>query len=96
MAKSKTTSLSKARTIQEIGTFWDSHSLVDYWDQTKDVEMTVRAKRRNRVTVDPDVYSQIEEQAHINGVLPETLVNLWLAEKLHRAKRMNRAKAATS
>lgn len=93
MAKSKTTSISKARTIREVGAFWDTHSLSDYWDQTSAVEITVRAKRRNRVTVDPDVYSQIEEHAHINGVQPETLVNIWLAEKLHRAKKLPRAKA---
>ncbi len=93
MARNRT-SISKASSIEEIGEFWDTHSLADYWDQTKEVEFIVRAKRRHRITVDPEVYSQIEEQAHINGVLPETLVNLWLAEKLQRAKRLQRAKAA--
>jgi len=76
------TSISKARTLEEISEFWDSHSLSDYWDQTHEVEFEVRAKRRRRVTLDPDVYSRVESQAHTRGILPETLVNLWLAERL--------------
>ena len=35
-------------------------------------------------TLDPDVYTFIEAQAHKRGVSPETLVNLWLAERQPR------------
>lgn len=76
------TSISKARTLDEIADFWDTHSLADYWDQTREVEFEVRAKRRRRVTLDPAVYAQIEAQAQVRGLLPETLINLWLAERL--------------
>ncbi len=76
------TSISKARTLEEIADFWDTHSLADYWDQTYEVEFDVRAKRRRRVTLDPEVYAQLEVQARARGILPETLVNLWLAERL--------------
>ena len=76
------TSISKARTLEEIANFWDTHSLSDYWDQTHEVEFEVRAKRRRRVTLDPKVYAQLEVQARARGILPETLVNLWLAERL--------------
>ena len=34
----KITGISKAGTVEEIAEFWDSHSLTDYWDQTKPVE----------------------------------------------------------
>jgi hypothetical protein len=77
-----TTSISKAKTLEEIAEFWDTHSLADYWDQTHEVEFTVRAFPRHRVTLDPDIYTRIEEQAHLRGVQPETLVNLWLVERL--------------
>jgi hypothetical protein len=80
------TSISKARTLEEIADFWDTHSLSDYWDQTHEVEFEVRAKRRRRVTLDPEVYAQLEVQARARGLLPETLVNLWLAERLAGAK----------
>ena len=76
------TSISKARTLEEIAEFWDTHSLDDYWDETLEVDFEVRAKRRRRVTLDPAVYSQLEAQARARGLLPETLANLWLAERL--------------
>ena len=78
------TSISKAKSIEEIAEFWDTHSLADYWDQTYEVEFEVRARRRRRVTLDPEVYEKIETHARNRGVLPETLVNLWLSERLHK------------
>lgn len=89
MSESKHTqrsSISRARTPEEIGEFWDTHSLDDYWDQTHEVDFTVRAVQRRRVTVDPKIYEELEAEAHVRGVVPETLVNLWLAEKLHASK----------
>jgi len=35
--------------VEEIGDFWDNHSLADYWDQTHEVEFEVRAQHRRRV-----------------------------------------------
>ncbi len=80
------TSISKARTLEEIAEFWDTHSAADYWDQGHDVEFEVSTKRRHRVTLDPNVYAQIEEQARLCGLQPETLVNLWLNEHLSALK----------
>lgn len=79
------TSISKARTIEEIADFWDTHSIDDYWDQTHEVQFEIRVKKRRRVTIAPEVYTQIEAQARSRGILPETLVNLWLAERLQKA-----------
>ena len=76
------TDISKARSMEEIGNFWDTHSLDDYWDQTQEADFELRAHRRRRITLDPDVYVRIEAQAHARGLLPETLVNLWLTERL--------------
>ena len=78
------TSISKARTLEEIGDFWDEHSLADFWDQTHAVEFEVRARRRRRVTLEPELYQRIEEQALVRGVAPETLVNIWLVERLQQ------------
>ena len=39
------TCISKAKTLEEIGEFWDNHSLADYWEKTKEVEFNVRAKK---------------------------------------------------
>jgi len=78
------TSISQASSIEEIGAFWDTHSLDDYWDQTHEVEFDIRAERRRRITIDPEVYERLEALARTRGVLPETLVNLWIAERLQR------------
>ncbi len=76
------TSISKAKTLEEIADFWDTHSLADHWDETQEVNFEVRMQRRCRITLTPDIYEKIEKQARVQGVLPETLVNLWLAERL--------------
>ena len=78
----KKTSISQANTLEDIANFWETHSLDDFWDQTHEVEFTVRAKRRRRIVLDPEVYAKIQDCARIRGILPETLVNLWLSERL--------------
>ena len=44
------TSISKARTLEEIAEFWDTHSLADYWDQTYEVEFEIRAPKKTTAT----------------------------------------------
>ncbi len=76
------TSISKARNLEEIADYWDTHSLADHWDETYEVDFEVRMQRKCRVTLTPEIYQKIEKQALEQGILPETLVNLWLAERL--------------
>jgi hypothetical protein len=54
------TSISEAKTLEEIADFWNSHSLADYWEKTREVPFQVRATRRRRVTIDTEVFAQIE------------------------------------
>lgn len=82
----QTTSISKVQTLEEIGEFWDAHSLDDYWDETREAAFEVRAKQRKRVTVEPQIYKELEAEARVRGIVPETLINLWLAEKLQASK----------
>jgi len=76
------TSISKASTLSDIADFWDNNSLADYWDETKEVKFNIRAKKRNRVTIDPDIFVKVSTSSQRRGILPETLINLWLAEKI--------------
>ncbi len=80
------TSISKASSYEEIGEFWDTHSLDDHWDETKSVEFEVTARPRKRIAVEPQIYQALEAEAHLRGLVPEALANLWLAEKLHPSK----------
>jgi len=54
------TSISQSRTLEEIAEFWDTHSLADYADQIREVEIEVRASHR-RVTLDPKVFGSNTE-----------------------------------
>ena len=68
--------------IEEAAEFWDTHSLADYWDQTHEVEIEVHAPRRQWVPLAANLSLQAAERARREGVSVETLVNLWIAEKL--------------
>jgi hypothetical protein len=54
------TSIAQAHILEEIADFWDTHSLDDYWDQTREVEFEVRAKQRRRVALDEQVKVQAQ------------------------------------
>ncbi len=77
-------SISNAHSPEEIGEYWDSHSLADHWDQTHEVEFEIRAS--HRITLDPEVYARLEERARTRGVSLATLVNSWLVEHLSTDK----------
>jgi len=78
----KKSSISQANSIEEIAEFWDTQSLADYWDETHEVEFEVRALPRQRIVVAPELFEKLALQARIQGLSPETLANLWLAERL--------------
>jgi hypothetical protein len=83
-------SVSHATTPQGIGEFWDSHSLDDS-PMVREVDFEVHARRRHRVTIDPDLYEQVEMEARVRGVSPETLANRWLTEKVAHITRASKA-----
>ena len=35
-------------TPEEIGEFWDTHSLADYWDETDEVELQINLKSQQK------------------------------------------------
>ena len=76
------TDISNVRTEEEIADFWDTHSLDDHWEQTREAAFALRTQRRRRITLDPEVYDRIEAQARARGLMSETLVNLWLKDRI--------------
>jgi len=72
-------------TLAEAAEFWDSHDFADYWDETQEVEFEVRIPRRRRVSLAAHIEDRVAEEARQEGVSIETLVNLWLAERLRIA-----------
>jgi hypothetical protein len=78
MDGNKVSSISKADTVEKIGEFWDTHDFTDFDTDAPDVEVKVTCA----VPIEVDLFSSVEEQARKRGVSVETLVNLWLLEKL--------------
>jgi hypothetical protein len=77
--------ISKLRSYEELGEFWDTHSLAYYWDTTKEVHFDVDIKGRTKlVAIDDNLSQKISSIARKHGVSPETLINLWLQEKLNQ------------
>jgi hypothetical protein len=78
-------SIPEMKNYEQIIEFWDSHSLADYWDQTEpaDFEISPNARRRYLVAIDPDLLSRIQRLARTRGLSTESLVNLFLEQRLH-------------
>jgi CopG antitoxin of type II toxin-antitoxin system len=76
-------SISKANSPEKMGDFWDKHDFTELDDPNMpDAEFQVTAA----IAIEPDLLSDIEELAQIRGVKVETLVNLWLKEKVIETK----------
>ena len=78
MGKNRVSSVSKAHTLEKMGEFWDTHDLTDFDTDAPDVEFCISSN----IAIEPDLLSAIEQQANRRGITVETLVNLWLQEKL--------------
>jgi hypothetical protein len=77
------TSISKARTLREIGDFWDSHDAADFEAETCPVEFDVDTQtRRHYVAMDPDLLKRLRQEAQARGISAESLINQWLQERL--------------
>jgi hypothetical protein len=77
------TSLSKATSYQEIGEFWDNHDLTDFWEHTQAVTFDVDIQAEQRYCrVDHSLAEQVGNIARQRGISTETLLNLWLQEKI--------------
>jgi len=86
MRKSKT-SLSKASSYREIGEFWETHDLSDFWEQTKPVEFEVDIQtEQSYYPLERDLAAEVDKIAHQRGVSVETLLNLWVKEKILQQK----------
>jgi len=70
-------------TIEQAAEFWNTHSLADYEDLQKEVEFEIDLKaEKNYFAVEKELARSINKFAKLKGILPETLVNLWLKEKI--------------
>ena len=84
MAENKS-SISKASSYQEIGEYWDAHDAGEIWDETEEAEFEVDLESDVfYYAVETSLSSKLHRIAKLRGVSAETLVNLWLQEKVNQ------------
>ena len=82
MKKSKS-SISNGRSYKKIREFWDEHDLSDYWGKTRKVKFEVVLEPEvTYYPVEKDLSEKIQLEARKQGVPSDTLVNLWLEQKV--------------
>lgn len=72
---------------EEAGEFWDVHDIADYWDQTRETDLTFDLRRRHYfLGIDPRIARELQRISEADGISTETMANLWLQEKLQEEK----------
>ena len=81
--KRNKSSLSKAASYREIGEDWDVHDLAEAWAKTKKVKFEVQIETEaTYYAIEKDLSERIQTVAKKQGVSSNTLVNLWIQQKL--------------
>ena len=69
--------------FDEFDEFWNTHSSADYEDQMTPIEADIQlSSEKIYCPIAKDVMLQVRTRAHQQGVSAETLVNLWIQEKV--------------
>ena len=76
-------SLSKSKCCKEVGEFWDTHDLAEFWDQTRKASFEVNIESEvTYYSLDRRLAEKVQTVAQKHGVSADTLINLWVQEKL--------------
>jgi hypothetical protein len=69
--------------VEEAAEFWDSHDLSDYWDLTREAHFEVDIQRHVFLAaIEPQLAKKLTGLARKQGISTETLINVWLTEKV--------------
>lgn len=80
-------SVSEATAYREIGEFWDTHDISDCWVKTKTASFEVDIETEvTYYAVDKTLAEKVQSVAQKRGVTADTLINLWVQEKLQKMK----------
>ena len=85
--KQNKSSISRATSYKEIGDFWDKHEISEVWEKTKEASFDVDIDSEViYYAVDKTLSEEIQAIAQKRGVAADTLINLWVQEKLQEEK----------
>ncbi len=76
-------SVSRASSYLEMGEYWDEHDVEGAWDPERRVEIDFAIETdRHYFSIERGLSKKVLEAARSRGVSAETLLNLWVQEKL--------------
>ncbi|MBM3127717.1 MAG: hypothetical protein FJ009_03680 [Chloroflexi bacterium] len=91
MAKNKTKTMPKHRSLHETVEFFETHDMGDYMDAMPEAHFDINLQRRTHViALDDDLADKVTAIARAKHVPSQTLINSWLREKI-----MEQAKVAS-
>ena len=90
MQKSKTKSIPKFDSLNELVTFFENHDMGEYWDQMPEAHFDIDIKKRTHIfSLDEDLAETLTKIAREKRIPSSTLINEWLREKvMEQAKAM--------
>ncbi|MCH7511159.1 MAG: hypothetical protein IIB19_02220 [Chloroflexi bacterium] len=81
----------KFKTLEEESEFWDTHSVMDYWDEMEPVEGPLidarPPKKLVSIRLDPSLIAAAKRIARMKGIGYQTLLRMWAYEGLAREMR---------
>ena len=87
---SKKSKIPEFKSIEEEAKFWDTHSITDFEDETKNVDIVFELDKPRDETlvlrVQKDFKNKIKSAARKKGLNASTLARMWLMEKLQATK----------
>ncbi len=96
MGNENVSSISKAGSYEEMAEFWDTHSTADYDETTYEVELTFDpAARRTWIGIEPELLAALRQIARERRISTQTLINLWLSQRVAELKAQAAAAANT-
>jgi len=69
--------------------FWDTHDVSDYLDLTEEVSDVKIKLKRKHFRIEQEITAKISQKAREKGISTETLINLWLQEKLFESEKLD-------
>jgi hypothetical protein len=90
------TPVSNASTYQEVGAFWDEHDATEFGEQTSAEFQVDISSQRRYYPLDRDLSFEIRRIAEQHGVSEETLLNIWVQEKIDQIHAADEERSLTN
>ncbi len=75
------------KNLQEASDFWDTHSAADYWDESQEANFEIELDAEPRYfLLEREIAQKLHQIAKAEKISAETLLNLWVQEKLMEAQ----------